>query len=427
VLFLPLLDTRVQPGWPTNWKQFNDFLPYDNITNHCLDCSTGVRTIPTAINLPHIRKCRKGLQSPIDLRRKITARRPCLDRHRMHAVKGNCSFADLNFQILPHVLRAYQPRKSCDVAPNIDFSFGYPVPWLLEFTDISAPSQHTQDGRRYDAEVVLSHTYSISNASDRYIGNVAIFLEIGKDEDHYDFLELYLREWIQTAVNTRKACKGRLDREDEVDWEKKFGKRDNDKETAVKEKWSWLLQESAKVDGPDKSRVRDSGARDLRRQLVPSTVAQEMIDKNWYQGPWHPYDWVVKTRTEYYFRYLGSLLEPPCFVGVHWRVMRRSIKISPRQLDLIEKLLLFRLNPGTCKRDTAAKTTNGKNGMKVDVSRPRQQLYNIHELVYCECVDWNSSKVEDKIYCKGTMEERGVSELTHTYRPSSSPTRAPPL
>jgi hypothetical protein len=57
------------------------------------------------------------------------------------------------------VLRAYQP-KSCDSQPNIDFSRGFPDPWHLSFTDISVPSQHVQEGKRYDAEVVLSHVYS---------------------------------------------------------------------------------------------------------------------------------------------------------------------------------------------------------------------------------------------------------------------------
>ena len=45
---------------------------------------------------------------------------------------------------------------------------GFPDPWLLSFTDISVPSQHTLDGKRYDAEVVLSHVYSV-NTDDRQV------------------------------------------------------------------------------------------------------------------------------------------------------------------------------------------------------------------------------------------------------------------
>jgi hypothetical protein len=69
----------------------------------------------------------------------------------------------MKFQILPHVLRAYQPNKCPGRQPNIDFSMGFPYPWLLKFTDITIPSHHTQDGKRYDAEVVLTHVYSRNN------------------------------------------------------------------------------------------------------------------------------------------------------------------------------------------------------------------------------------------------------------------------
>ena len=70
----------------------------------------------------------------------------------------------MKFEIMPHVLRVYQPDE-CGEWPVIDFSKGFPVPWLLQFTDISVPSQHTQDGQRYHAEVVLSHVYSMDNGA----------------------------------------------------------------------------------------------------------------------------------------------------------------------------------------------------------------------------------------------------------------------
>lgn len=74
---------------------------------------------------------------------------------------GECDFKDMQFQILPHVLRAYQPEEKCSGTsqPQIDYSKGFPGPWILSFTDISVPSQHTIDGVSYDAEIVLSHIY----------------------------------------------------------------------------------------------------------------------------------------------------------------------------------------------------------------------------------------------------------------------------
>jgi hypothetical protein len=85
----------------------------------------------------------------------------------MNYIRGNCRFSKMDFQILPHVLRVYQPP-DCDITSTIDFSRGYPVPWQLEFTDLSVPSQHLQDGRRYDAEIMLHHTYG-RNGLDRLV------------------------------------------------------------------------------------------------------------------------------------------------------------------------------------------------------------------------------------------------------------------
>ena len=81
--------------------------------------------------------------------------------------EGNCEFEDMDFEILPHVLRANQPRVPCSDPPNIDFSWGFPDPWLLAYTDVVVPSLHRQDGHQYDGEIVLSHTYSVDEADKR--------------------------------------------------------------------------------------------------------------------------------------------------------------------------------------------------------------------------------------------------------------------
>jgi hypothetical protein len=38
------------------------------------------------------------------------------------------------------------------------------------------------------------------------IGNLAIFLERGRESDHYDFLELYIRHWRAAAKRISDAC-----------------------------------------------------------------------------------------------------------------------------------------------------------------------------------------------------------------------------
>jgi hypothetical protein len=74
---------------------------------------------------------------------------------------SECDFADMKFEVMAHTLRVYRPRRKCPgrFQPQLDFSRGFPAPWRYAFTDISIPSQHTMEGRRFDAEVIMSHAY----------------------------------------------------------------------------------------------------------------------------------------------------------------------------------------------------------------------------------------------------------------------------
>jgi hypothetical protein len=77
---------------------------------------------------------------------------------------GECSYGDSKFEIMPHTLRVYRPNKPCGapgtVQPQMDYSQGFPVPWIYKFTDISVPAQHTIEGKPFDAEVIMSHTFT---------------------------------------------------------------------------------------------------------------------------------------------------------------------------------------------------------------------------------------------------------------------------
>jgi len=151
-------DVETCPGWPTNFERINEFIPYDGTPNMCVDCSSSTKG-----------QCKRHKQSPIQMF--YNESRTCRDRHLMRYNAGECKLDDMDFQILPHVLRVYQPENACSGKrqPSIDFSRGYPFPWLLSFTDISVPSQHMIGGRRYDAEVVLTHTYSVPHNTERLV------------------------------------------------------------------------------------------------------------------------------------------------------------------------------------------------------------------------------------------------------------------
>jgi hypothetical protein len=120
---------------------------------------------------------------------------------------------------------------------------------------------------------------------------------------------------------------------------------------------------------------------------------------------------------QYYFRYEGSMAEPPCFSTVHWRVIKDPIRVAPFQIKRLDRLLARRLNPETCEKESAGKT-RGRDGSatRVDVNRPLQAISSKHKLVFCECEDWYSHKPADKDYCLLSPEERGVEELSDDFK-----------
>jgi len=88
--------------------------------------------------------------------------------------------------------------------------------------------------------------------------------------------------------------------------------------------------------------------------------------------------------------------------------MKDPIRVAPSQIEALEDLLATRKDPTTCKLETAGKDIGDG---RVDVTRPSQTNTRAHRLVFCECVDWPSKKVEDREWCNLSMEERGVLPL----------------
>lgn len=126
---------------------------------------------------------------------------------------------------------------------------------------------------------------------------------------------------------------------------------------------------------------------------------------------WFNYFPMLGVRTEYYYRYSGSQTIPPCYGNFlpesqketnHWRVMKDPIRIHPRQLQEMRRLIADRVAPieskvNACKPDTAAKVK--KDGY-VEAARPLQSFNNnTHFKVFCQCKDWRSKWPEDRDWC----------------------------
>lgn len=125
--------------------------------------------------------CGLHRQSPIDLKRDrgITGHpeeKECPDWHWMQYRDDTCSWDDMKdqFSIERHALKIQiptLPNGDIDCVdpdgtrqfPRLDYSKGFPDWWWLDHTSISVPSQHTQEGKQYAAEVTLAHFYEISH------------------------------------------------------------------------------------------------------------------------------------------------------------------------------------------------------------------------------------------------------------------------
>lgn len=171
-------------GWPSSFDA-GVGLEYKN--NHCIWCPAGQDSEEGY--------CRKHHSSPINLFRDVAIEgdkdyNMCIDVHWMQYLDSSCTFDMLDemdaFTIERHALKIKQPvehlddgtyRTACQVKGlggkwgKIDFSRGFSQWWLLSHTDIHVPSEHTQQGKRYDGEIQLYHSYSIDTDGTEYQTN----------------------------------------------------------------------------------------------------------------------------------------------------------------------------------------------------------------------------------------------------------------
>lgn len=139
---------------------------------------------------------------------------------------------------------------------------------------------------------------------------------------------------------------------------------------------------------------------------------------NYDEIPWFNYWPMLGVRTEYYFRYSGGDTIPPCYGNFdggsrrgtnHWRVLKDPIRIHPRQLTELRRLIAERIAPSddpvmACQPDTAAKVTRDpedpKKILDVNTARPLQEWDRVHFKTFCECKDWPSKWPEDRKWCE---------------------------
>jgi carbonic anhydrase len=442
---------------------------WDVLDNYCRSCPED----GTGTNY-----CGRHHQSPINLLRDrglpgSDNEKECIDSHWMKYEDSFCRLDQLvdadAFSVERGSLRVTQPisvdpqTNEVDLeCPNtgtgkrfgrIDYSKGFSQWWFLSHIDFSTPSEHTQEGKRYDAEAQMYHFYSVSAAEAgvaNEMGTVTVFMNVYEDAAPYRYLDKLLCQWRRHEHEVRQQCglhpieepypgcfpnirKRNLRREklrvqkqnqkfqtvhdliihnarnahlnkttvklnmDEINWA----------EPEDKDWGAWIAEQSQKLIN------EDSSYHHLKQVLANSTQELDAEYRKLIQGDemeWFNYFLMLGVRTEYYYRYHGSQTIPPCYGNAqpdtraetnHWRVLKDPIRIHKRQLEEMQRLLRARIAPkgsqvNECLPDTAAKVSSTG---QVDVARPLQYHHDAHFEVFCECKDWGSRWPEDQDWC----------------------------
>eukprot|EP00934_Nitzschia_sp_Nitz4_P000564 Nitzschia sp. Nitz4//scaffold115_size69933//20414//22196//NITZ4_005997-RA/size69933-augustus-gene-0.93-mRNA-1//1//CDS//3329533484//564//frame0 len=408
----------------------------------------------------------------------------CIDVHWMKYEDAWCPLDQLvdggAFTIERHALRISQPIVTynndevgidCIIQGKgrrfgrIDYSKGFSQWWFLSHIDIHTPSEHTQDGKRYDAELQLHHWYSAGYSEANVhneLGTVAMFLQAYDNVPPYTYLDKVICQWRRYEYETRTACgldpieetypgcfpynsetTGNRRKASEAKTKSPYqtvqdllvarAKHESNPELGntvpklvmdpenwgpsekTDEEWEVFIEQQS-----NEYKEEERIWKEVHRQFNDTYQAHEVFHERLRDRrrrlmmgdeiEWFNYWPMLGVRTEYYFRYSGSMTTPPCYGNfvsnsregtLHWRVMKDPIRIHPRQLTEIKRLLASRIQPAdadvmACQPDTAAKV----DGDDVSTARPLQYFHNAHFETFCECKDWPSKWPEDRKWCQ---------------------------
>ena len=428
-----------QTGWPEKWVTGVD---WELNSNDCRNCEA-------------TDSCGDHHQSPIALERRWGYNNTdgsvnCEDWHAMKYADGTCTFDHLKaanaFTVERHSLRMAQPLEKIDgnyrlncltqgrgrLFSRVDFSKGFINWWFLNHLEIKTPSEHVQEGKRYDAEVQMGLFYSVSAEENANIANqmgtIAIFLQAYNDSAPYPYLDKLICQWRHSEEKTRNDCSYAsaspypgcfyYNRTANETTSVNTGRRTRNIRKMVIDNDGSSEEATLPLEiDPENFRDHDLTEEDwaefqedysrqhpLGSHNTFSNGERHLIDYD--HVPHSNFQFLLDSRTEYYYRYQGTMTIPPCF-GLHtpgtrantnhWRIMKDPIRVHPRQIAELHRLLKERIAPDICIPDTAANVSDDGSAW---VARPLQARNEKHDNTFCECENWGSQIPEDKAWCQ---------------------------
>ena len=244
--------------------------------------------------------------------------------------------------------------------------------WYLSHIDVHTPSEHSQEGKRYDGELQLQHFYSVNASMAKGVANemgtVAVFLQAYDDAPPYRYLDKVICQWRRHEQETRQACnlppvsgsypgcfpsRRKMMRRDESssrskpiekgmkepfqtfhDWILARERHDKEKNVNNLTAFPRLVMDTVNSYGPEMTEdewahfISKESAKCKAEEMLWTQLHSEFNDTNRAHEEFHErhrrliggeeLNWfnyfpMLGVRTEYYFRYSGSQTIPPCY------------------------------------------------------------------------------------------------------------------
>lgn len=242
----------------------------------------------------------------------------------------DCVANDVSFEITPHTLRAYFPEddNTCE-RPAIALDGSDADPYVLQWMEIHARSEHVVNGRRFDAELQMVHMGTESNNQKATI--VSIMIDASARTDHVEF-QYMLDQWKIAADALSSNC------------------------NSTRRRHRTLRTRDTTTGRMHQTTPSDDLAERRRTQECTGSNCGPRIRM-------YPYSMWPSI---HYYKYKGSLTTPPCSGIANWRIMDKTMMISRKQYKQLATLL------------TAYKNSNCEDG---DVLSPTGENFRPLETI----------------------------------------------
>jgi carbonic anhydrase len=216
--------------------------------------------------------------------------------------------------------------------------------------DIKIPGEHTLEGQSFDAEIQMLHVHP---GSVPRMGSIGIPVRALGDEGYNLEFQKVINQF-QLLYDSHVATCGRR----QLRWDAAHAT----KKSLLRQLVEWLVPTPAEADTDDED--SDDAARDLQTVVVQ------------HPNKFDPYQEALMP-TMWFYRYDGSITEPPC-KDITWWVMMEPMIISMRQLDQLRLILFTNVDPNDNCRKTSV------HNRDQSVARPLYGVGSGREIEKCE-------------------------------------------